>query len=1043
VSGLRLLAFILCLAVTHQSNGFEAQSAKANETPGNRLFEGTLPSGAAWSAKVPRNWNGTLLLYSHGYSPTLRPPDLAPRDLEQRLLDAGYALAASAYAQPGWALAEAVPDQIATLDAFAERFGRAKRTIAWGPSMGGLVTVALAERFPSRLDGALPSCGSLAGALGMMNEALDGAFAFKVLLAPQSDIRVIRVDDDRANGERVAHVLAGAMGTPDGRARVALASALAQLPTWSGANPTRPGETETERQLDEAAATFVMGVFLPRVDQERRAGGVYSWNTGVDYRAQLAKSGRENWVKALYSKAGLNLDRDLKALNAEPRIEADPNAVAYMRANYVPSGRLQIPVLSYHTIGDGLTANEQQGAYRDLAQKEGSGSQLAVAWVNRSRHCSFTSSENLAALKTLEDRLNTGHWHASPAEMNAAAASEKFDGSDFVSFTPAAFSRTCSASPGSCLGEPVPAAKQSRSESAAQSPITDIIKASQYVSVEDGTRLAIDIYRPAQMGRAVEDRLPVVLLHSIGNRSDSRTLSSYGISDLVKHGYVFVWLQPRGIGASFGKTGGFLTEQNGRDVRDVIGWLSRQPWSNGKIGMMGLSNLGFIQWLAATVRPHGLVTIVPAVANPDFYYQLYPNGTSALAGAPGTARRGGAPPPAGPQPLKQPVDEDPAPDYPLWAAAQKSHAGGLTLPDAWLVNMMRDQVNPLLGYAPGLVDSPLPSFAAALRTSNIRIYQMGGWADASPGGQIIAHRGFGTKLIIGNWPHVLMTEDQGGPLLRAEHLRWFDYTLKGIDNGIEKEMPVRYQVQNIRSGDGWRFAPSFPLPDQRLTAFYFAGGPANALNSSNDGRLTPLEPGGVMAFDTYREVFDIAAFGGTYNRLKRSWDGDMTTDVDRRALTYTTSTLERDTEVTGFPVAHVWLSADAADSDLVVYLEDVSSDGHSHFVTDGAARASHRRLEERAPWSEMKIPFHRSFSADRELLVVGQPVLVSFALTPTSYLFHRGSRIRFTLTSGEQNTYQPAAEIDTSHPPTLHIYRDRKRASRIDLPLIKPVRNPQ
>ncbi len=958
--------------------------------------------------------------------------------MEQLLLNAGYALAASAYSQPGWALAEAVPDQVAVLDAFTERFGRAKRTIAWGSSMGGLVTVALAERFPLRIDGALPSCGSLAGALGMMNEALDGAFAFKTLLAPESDIRVVRVDDDRANGERVAHILIGAMGTPGGRARLALASALAQLPAWSGANPTRPDDTDIERQLEEAAAAFPMGVFLPRVDQERRAGGVYSWNTGVDYRAQLAKSGREKWVTALYAKAGMDLERDLEALNAQPRIEADPNAVAYMRANYVPSGRLKIPVLSYHTIGDGLTTVEQQGAYRDLAQKEGSGGQLAVGWVNRARHCTFTANENLAALKTLENRLTTGQWHASAGELNAAAAGENLDPGAFVSFTPAGFARPCSAPPGNCLGEPAPAFAQIRSDAAGQTLTTDVIRTSQYVSVEDGTRLAIDIYRPARGGRASDAPLPVVLLHSMGNRSEPRTLSSYGINNLVLHGYVFVWLQPRGVGASFGKTGGFLTEQNGRDVRDVIAWLGRQPWSNGKIGMMGLSNLGFIQWLAATLQPRGLVTIVPAVANPDFYYQLYPNGTSALAGAPGTANRVGASAAGGPQPLRQPVDDDLAPDYPLWVAAQKSHAGGLTLPDAWLVNMMRDQINPILGYAPGLVDSPLPSFAAALRSSKIRVYQMGGWADASPGGQIIAHRDFGTKLIIGNWPHALMNEDQGGPLLRAEHLRWFDYTLKALNNGIDKEMPVHYQLQNARSGDGWRFALTFPLPDQRITPFYLGEGPANAAGSSNDGRLVPRAPGGVLAFDTYREVFDIAAFGGAYNRLKRSWDGDMAIDVDRRGLTYTTSPLAQDMEVTGFPVVHIWLSADAADTDLVVYLEDVSAEGRSHFVTDGAARASHRRVEERAPWTELKIPFHRSFTADRELLVAGKPVLVSFALTPTSYLFHRGSRMRFTITSGEKNTYQPATEVDTSHPPTLQIYRDRRRASRIDLPLIQP-----
>jgi pimeloyl-ACP methyl ester carboxylesterase len=182
------------------SVGTAASSAALASPSTQQSFEGTLASGARWRAEVPDHWNGTLLLFSHGYSPALRAPELAPPGMADRLMKEGYALAASAYSAPGWALAEAVPDQIATLDAFAEHFGKPKRTIAWGSSMGALVTVALAEQYPGRIDGAMPSCGSLAGSLGMMNEALDGAFAFKILLAADTDVRVVGVDDDVANG---------------------------------------------------------------------------------------------------------------------------------------------------------------------------------------------------------------------------------------------------------------------------------------------------------------------------------------------------------------------------------------------------------------------------------------------------------------------------------------------------------------------------------------------------------------------------------------------------------------------------------------------------------------------------------------------------------------------------------------------------------------------------------------------------------------------------------------------------------------------------
>jgi putative CocE/NonD family hydrolase len=411
---------------------------------------------------------------------------------------------------------------------------------------------------------------------------------------------------------------------------------------------------------------------------------------------------------------------------------------------------------------------------------------------------------------------------------------------------------------------------------------------------------------------------------------------------------------------------------------------------------------------------------------------------SALGGAPGVASRRAEQPvrPAPPEAPIQPVDGDAPPDYPLWSEAQRSHSGGINLPDAWNVNMLRDQMNPRLGYAPGLVDSPLPASSSALRSSGILIYQMGGWADASPGGQIVAHRGFGTKLIIGAWPHMLMAEDQGAALLRKEHQRWFDWTLKGIDDGIGHEPAVRYQTQNERQGDGWHFAGRFPLPTQKIIAYHFAAGPTHTVSSSIDAALDKRRQP-PAAFAPYRVAFDIAAFGGKYNRLNRAWSGDMTNDVDARSLTFTSPVLDEDTEVTGFPTANIWMSANRADADLIVYLEEVTADGRSHFVTDGTARASHRLLDQRWPWNDVGVPFHRSYAADRRLLKPGEPVVVRFALTPTSYLFRRGSRIRFTVSGAEVNTYQPPAEIDVGEPLLLRVYRGGARDSKIELPVVQ------
>lgn len=393
-----------------------------------RTETASLSDGAQWKATVPANWNGTLLLWSHGYAATMPAAEDAPARHRDALLAAGYALAGSTYGDAGWALDSAVPDQFATIDAFAARYGKPKRVIAWGMSMGGLVTAALVEQAPRRVDGGLAMCASIGGAVGMMNMALDGAYAFRTLLAPSSDIRLTDIDDDRANARRVAAVLAEAQRSPAGRARVALAAVLAGLPGWTTPGTTPPAATDHDAQQAEMAKTFVMGVFLPRVDQERRGGGVFSWNSGVDYRRQLALSGRMAMVRDLYRDAKIDLDADLATLNAGQRITAAPGAVRYMTAHYTPNARPLAPLLAVQNIGDGLTSASLQQAYLDAAAKRAPG-RTAGLWVVGAGHCTFDTPTVLASIGHLVAKLDSGRWPARPA--------------GFVTYSPPPMLRPC------------------------------------------------------------------------------------------------------------------------------------------------------------------------------------------------------------------------------------------------------------------------------------------------------------------------------------------------------------------------------------------------------------------------------------------------------------------------------------------------------------------------------------------------------------------------------------------------------------------------
>lgn len=259
----------------------------------------------------------------------------------------------------------------------------------------------------------------------MMNMALDGAFAFRTLLAPNSDIRVVSIDDDAANSKRVGAVLAAAMQTPAGRARVALAGVLAGVPGWTTPSDREPAPTAYDQQVEQMAKTFVMGVFLPRVDQEHRAGGVFSWNGGIDYRRQLALSGRRPMVEALYRSAGQDLEADLKRLASAPRIRAEPAAVSYMMQHYTPNARPTVPLLTVQAIGDGATSPSLQRAYVEAAK----GQPVSILWVRQAGHCAFRPETVLASVHHLEARLSTGHWPERPA--------------GFMSYTPPPMLRPC------------------------------------------------------------------------------------------------------------------------------------------------------------------------------------------------------------------------------------------------------------------------------------------------------------------------------------------------------------------------------------------------------------------------------------------------------------------------------------------------------------------------------------------------------------------------------------------------------------------------
>ena len=428
LTGTAISALLLVSGLTASAGA--ASAAQACGGGGSvTTVNGALADGASYEIQCPAgNWNGTLFLYSHGYVvPGSANPaqDVGDPVTGAWLLGRGYALAGSSYATTGWAIASALRDQISTLNAFDSSYGRPGQTIAWGHSLGGIITAGLIQDYPQRFSAALPMCGVLSGGVATWNTALDAEFAFQQLIDPS--VQVVNISNGAANLTQAETAAAQAQATPQGRARLALVSALGDTPGWFTPLSAEPAATDyaaqEANQFEWASQVTFPFVFDFRQNLEAVAGGNPSWNIGVNYFADLAKSADYQEVVALYQAAGLNLSADVQALQSAPRIVPNPRAVLYLARNIAFNGRISVPVLTMHTTGDGLVVPEKEQAYRSVVDRAGRGNLLRQVFVDRAGHCAFTPAETITAVQVLLNRMHTGYWDVpSPDAMNAQAA---------------------------------------------------------------------------------------------------------------------------------------------------------------------------------------------------------------------------------------------------------------------------------------------------------------------------------------------------------------------------------------------------------------------------------------------------------------------------------------------------------------------------------------------------------------------------------------------------------------------------------------------
>ncbi|MGE0717544.1 MAG: CocE/NonD family hydrolase [Alphaproteobacteria bacterium] len=579
------------------------------------------------------------------------------------------------------------------------------------------------------------------------------------------------------------------------------------------------------------------------------------------------------------------------------------------------------------------------------------------------------------------------------------------------------------------------------------------VRQSVLVPVRDGVRLAVDIHLPAASPPGT--RHPTVVLFTPyyrrfalaeGAPAGTETSPSYAVyrDFFVPYGYAVVIVDVRGTGASFGARVGFRSPEERLDYHDIVDWISRQPWSDGGVGITGISYVGAAADFAASTGHPAIKAVMPTFSVWDTWGDMfYPGGLLYIGMLGGYGRMIEAldldrrdvlkeyayfsgPHLAGPAP----VDGD---NGALLAAAMAEHAANFDTTAFVSQLTARDGV---FGHDPDFgAETVAPRTYLDGIDPAMPHYGVSGWMDGA-GYTNAATARFRTlrnrekRLLIGPWDHGARTNVSPARVgarsrfeMHAEMLRFFDQHVAGIETGLAAEPPVRYFTM---IEEKWHAADQWPPADTAETHYLAEG-----------GSLATAAPVATEATDRYRTDQGLGTGRNTrYERIAGQPVEEYYPDWherDARMATWTGPALERDVEVTGHPVAKLWLASEAKDASVILYLEDVGPDGHTRYVTEGMLRARYRSTA-MPPANYAQVgPWHPCGTADGQPLEPGVPALLEIALMPTSWLFRAGHRVRLALAAADRDHL---ARVPFGMSPVLTIFRDRSRPSSLTLPVV-------
>ena len=580
----------------------------------------------------------------------------------------------------------------------------------------------------------------------------------------------------------------------------------------------------------------------------------------------------------------------------------------------------------------------------------------------------------------------------------------------------------------------------------------------RYVEVEDGTKLSVVIHIPTK-NKVDAGPLPVVMQytpydHLVYKKDENGETviafaDSMGIRNLLPYGYVVVFAHVRGCGASFGVRKVVCSRQEAKDGAFIVEWLAKQSFCNGKVMTAGQSYNGQTQLEIISQKPEHLVASYIGKTDFNRYDGWVRNGIPRAFGSRPDIDWGTT------EEEKQktvdwvtastvPVDGDE--DRVLLHKAIEEHLENGTQTKAQRDYLWRDSYSPECdGEFWNILSAS--TYVKDINDSGVAVYLDGGTQDVFKRDTIMLYHNLtlNKKLIFGPWDHV---GPKKTPEPWTQMLRWADYWLKDIENGVMAEKPitlrvVQYDFENhTYQGDGtgyYRRETQWPLHEGRRDTFYLSEEPSGDKEFSSSYLLSASAVQSAKQF--YR-----AAYGVKSSVESNSLSDSSGKGAAQLGLNYFTEPFRNDTEYIGHPIANLTFVLDdmgnmdqQCDLDFFISLSDYDPERKEMFqFGNGWLRSSLRKESPNCPYDFLGLPWHENKKGDNEYLKPGETYQVTIDLTPVFYRIRKGHSLMVTITNSMDRTYYAGRSAYEENPDTVapgyHLVLGGKDGCQIVMP---------